>query len=236
MEEVVKKLDEVIQKSNENKEAIEKQLAEQVKNLNEELGKKGATIADIQNEVLEIKKANGRLQMQEAKQKSAKEAIAEIFTKNHEQLVSALSNGEKFSQKAVANMTIGNNLTAGSAYATYSYTVADEPGSMRHFRELAGIIPSATGIYQFPRFTGGEGAFANQTEGAGKAQLDYDFQMITVNAAFLAGFLRVSRQMMQDLPFVQGYLPGRLVEEYLQAELRCLQQLQVHLPSQVHLQ
>jgi HK97 family phage major capsid protein len=221
MEEVVKKLDEVMTKSNENKEAIEAKIAAEVKAINEDLAKKGATLGDIQGEILEMKKANGALRLQSEKQKSAKEAIAEVFTKHYDELQSMISGPSqswKFSQKAVANMTIANNLTAGSAYSTYSTTVADEPNSMLHFRDIVSVVPSATGIYQFPRFGGGEGAFATQTEGAAKGQVDYDFSMITVNASFLAGFLRVARQMMQDLPFVQSYLPGRLLEEYLQAE------------------
>lgn len=197
------------------------EFAEQVKGLNEDLAKKGATLQDIQGEVLEMKKANGAIKLAEAKQKNMKEAIAEVFVKHADELQGMLTKGGtnwRFEQKAVANMTISNNLTAGSAYSTYSTTVADEPNSILHFRQLVGVVPSATGIYQFPRFGGGEGAFASQTEGAAKGQVDYDFAMITVNAAYLAGFARVSRQMMQDLPFVQGYLPGRLMEEYLQAE------------------
>jgi HK97 family phage major capsid protein len=198
--------------------AAKGEFAEQVKGLNEDLAKKGATLEDIQNEVLEMKKANGRLRAAEAKQKSAKEAIAEVFVKNFDQIKADLQAGANLNLKAVANMTIANNLTAGSAYSTYSTTVADEPGSILHFRDIVGIIPSATGIFQFPRFGGGEGAFADQTEGAAKGQVDYDFAMITVNAAYKAGFLRVSRQSMQDLPFLEGYLPGRLLEEYLQKE------------------
>jgi HK97 family phage major capsid protein len=194
------------------------EFAEQVKGLNEDLAKKGATLEQIQGEVLEIKKSNGALKMAESRQKSTREAISEVLTKNYDQLKNALENGEKWAVKAVANMTISNNLTAGAAYTTYSTTVADEPSSILHFRQIVGVVPSATGIYQFPRFGGGEGAFASQTEGAAKGQVDYDFAMITVNAAYLAGFARVSRQMMMDLPFVQGYLPGRLMEEYLQAE------------------
>ncbi len=190
--------------------------ATEVKKLNEDLSAKGATLLDIQNEVKEIKAKAGRLNGANGEEKGVKGAIAEILTKNHDAFKN-LSNGN-ISFKAVANMTISNNLTAGSAVSTYNLTVADEPASLLHFRQLAGVVPSATGIYQFPRFTGGEGAFAAQTEGSAKGQVDYDFSMITVNAAYRAGYLKVSKQMMEDLPFVEGYLPGRLVEEYLQSE------------------
>ena len=201
--------------SNEFKTASEK-FADEVKKVNEDLAAKGATLSDIQNEVKEMKAQNGRLRVAEGEMKGAKAAIAEAIKSIAPQLKDI--NKSSVSTKAVANMTISNNLTAGSAVSTYNLTVADEPASLLHFRQLAGVVPSATGIYQFPRFAGGEGAFASQTEGAAKGRVDYDFEMVTVNAAYRAGYLKVSKQMMEDLPFVEGYLPSRLLEEYLQSE------------------
>jgi HK97 family phage major capsid protein len=201
--------------ANEVKQANDNFTAEVVK-LNEDLKAKGATLLDIQNEVKELKAQGGRLRANEAEQNDVKSAIAKIISENGDN-IKGLNKGS-MTVKAVANMTIGNNLTAGSAVSTYSLTVADEPSSILHFRQLVGIVPSATGIYQFPRFGGGEGALANQTEGAAKGQIDFDFAMITVNAAYKAGYVKFSKQMAEDLPFLQGYLPGRLVEEYYQQE------------------
>src|SRR5687768_2616688 len=98
MEEVVKKLDEVLAKSNENKSALEAQINEQVKSINEKVAAQGGSLEDIQNEIKEIKAKNGALRAGEQKAKSAKEAIAEVLVKHYDELKSAIENGSKFSQ------------------------------------------------------------------------------------------------------------------------------------------
>jgi HK97 family phage major capsid protein len=82
------------------------------------------------------------------------------------------------------------------------------------------IIPVSTGSVSFPRGNTpvGEGSFGNQTIGSAKAQIDYDFTETTVTVNTLAGFTRIAKQMLRDLPFMQGFLPNELREDYLRAE------------------
>jgi HK97 family phage major capsid protein len=68
------------------------------------------------------------------------------------------------------------------------------------------------------RETGGEGAPDFVLENGTKPQLDLDFIEVTVNAEYIAGWVRVSRKMLDDLTAFRSYLQMRLLEMYLLAE------------------
>lgn len=91
-----------------------------------------------------------------------------------------------------------------------------------HFRDIPGVqaINSATGIWKFYRQNSpvGEGSFGVQTEGSAKAQIDFDLTEVTVNVDVIAGFTRISKQMLRDLPFMQSFLPSQLQESYYRDE------------------
>ncbi len=75
-----------------------------------------------------------------------------------------------------------------------------------------------TGLFTFPKETGGEGDVAPQTQGSSKAQLDFDITMTDAPAQYIAGFVRISRQMLDDVPAMTSFLQARLLEKYLLAE------------------
>jgi HK97 family phage major capsid protein len=82
------------------------------------------------------------------------------------------------------------------------------------------VVPSATGVWKFynNNTPPGEGSFGNQTIGSSKAQIDYDFTEVTVTVDTFAGFTKIAKQMMRDLPFMQSFLPNELREDYLRSE------------------
>lgn len=117
--------------------------------------------------------------------------------------------------KAVGTMTVADDLTAGAAVTTYRTQLEQLPGRLVNFRNLASTIPSGTGIFQFPREVAKEGSIATQSPGVKKSLINARFEMITVNTSYLAGLAPVAKQMMQDLPFVQGFMPTFMLREYL---------------------
>src|SRR3989304_4835883 len=114
-------------------------------------------------------------------------------------------------------MTIATNLT-GSAVATVQDGVSIVPSQKIKLPKRVPTVNSATGIYVIYRETGAEGSISTQTEGSAKSQKDYDLTAVTFNAAYLAGFTRYSKQMAQDLPFLQSFLPMALRRDYFKAE------------------
>lgn len=204
-----------------------KSVDEKVKEINEDLGKKGATLAEIQATLAEVQKSQGRMAVGlEREVKSFESEFAKAVKDNHE-AIQAVKKGSAvnftvdagFSTKTVGDMTISANLT-GSAVATYDLTPAVRGRRKVHFRDLVQVVPSATGIFKFYRqnSTVGEGSFGVQTEGSGKAQIDYDNTEVTVTVDTIAGFSRISRQMLRDLPFMQSFLPDELQEDYYRSE------------------
>jgi HK97 family phage major capsid protein len=186
---------------------------------------KGATLKQMQDELTEFKASKGRRvtgdngEDVESTRKLLKDAFAEEFAKIKEQANEPVAQ-HKFKVKAVGNMTAAANLT-GSVQATYASQPALRGRRKLHIRDLLNVIPSATGLWKFYRqnIPAGEGSFDFQTtHGNLKEQLDYDFTEVTVTVDYLAGFVRIAKQMLQDLPFMQSFVSNELVEDYLRTE------------------
>lgn len=201
-----------------------------VKLINEDAGKKGATLEQIQADVNELKAKSGRIiAAQESQVKSVHSLVAGAF----EEKMADIQKYGKFKKdftakesqniimtKAAGTMTAANNLT-GSTVLTYNLVPAVRGRQAVHMRDLVSTVPSATGAWTFYRQNTppGEGSFDFQTtHGNSKNQIDYDLTQVTVNAEYLAGFSVVARQMMTDLPFLQTFVTNEMVEDYLRTE------------------
>lgn len=119
--------------------------------------------------------------------------------------------------KAVGNMLISSNLT-GEGQASYNQNQGIIPNDSVNFRDLIPTTQSPTGIYVSYRESTGEGAIAVQTEGAAKGQIDYDLTRVSTVSDYIAGFARVSKQMMFQLPWLQGTLPRMLMRDFYKKE------------------
>lgn len=199
-------------------------LNKEVEKINTEVAAKGATLKQMQDELTEIKASKGRKytgdgEDVESTRKLLKDAFAEEFAKIKEQANEPVAQ-HKFKVKAVGNMTASANLT-GNVVATYASQPALRARRKLHIRDLLNVIPSATGLWKFYRQNKpvGEGSFGFQTtHGNLKEQLDYDLTEVNVTVDYLAGFVRIAKQMLQDLPFMQSFVSNELVEDYLRTE------------------
>ena len=197
-------------------------LADEVKTLNEDMAKKGATLEEIRNEVKALKAKAGKFAGSDAGgEKNAKIIIAEAFEEHFNEIKAVRKgNGAKLELKAVGTMTAAANLS-GNVIATYDNTPAVRGRRKITMRDLVPVINSSTGVWKFyrQRTPVGEGSLGFQTtHGALKAQMDYDLDEVTVTADYLAAFVRFAKQMAQDLPFLQNFIANELVEDYKRAE------------------
>jgi HK97 family phage major capsid protein len=198
--------------------AIDKKHEAAVAQLNEDAQKKGETLVELKEKVNSLIATNGKLKASieaEAfvdRQRTMKGALVDMVTENFD----AISNMKPFTaQKVVGTMTLGNNLT-GTSQISYVENPILRTFFNPHLYDVFRIIPTATGNVTFPRGNAaiGEGSFGTQTEGNAKAQVDYDVTMVNTALNFIAGYARVSRQMLQDLPFLQAYLSTSLLEDW----------------------
>jgi len=214
-------------KYNEAKAALtelEKKSSDEVKQLNEDLAKKGADLEEIRTQVKELRARGGRFKgMNGELEKKAGEVISDCL-EEHFKEISQVKKGKDVSiqleHKAVTNMTAASNL-GGNALATYDLTPAVRGRRKVNIRDLVPVINSATGIWKFyrQRIPVGDGSLGVQsTHGNTKNQLDYNLDEETVTVDYIAGFVRFAKQMAQDLPFLQNFIANELLEDYKRTE------------------
>jgi HK97 family phage major capsid protein len=190
-----------------------------VKSELEELKSQVAVVKDAADK-LEAK--NNRIKMNENQVKGFNATLAEAIEKNADS-IAKLGRGEVkrsgfvLDTKAVGNMTEAVNLT-GDIPRQYAPQVYALPNRKVHVRSLLPVGTISTGLFTFPKETSGEGDVAPQTQGSTKSQLDFDITMTDAPAQYIAGFVRISRQMLDDVPAMTSFLQARLLEKYLLAE------------------
>ena len=194
-----------------------------VNQLNEDAKKKGETLGELSEKVNKVLAEGNRLKSNiedsarrdMSRQDLMIEQLKGIISENFDKIKSETP----FQSKDAGVMTLGNNLT-GTSQVSYVPNSNMRPiQSNPRLYELFRIIPTATGNVTFPRATSGvgEGSFGAQTEGSAKVQVDYDVTQVNVSVPFIAGYAKVSRQMLQDLPFLQAYLSQSLIEDWNKA-------------------
>lgn len=184
-----------------------------------------AVINQLQEQVSELRATKGHQQFfsTTTAEKSTQQVIKELFADKQQVIApnfdKARINSLQFTTKTVGSMTAAANLT-GSVQASYAPQAAVRGRRKTQFRDLVSIVPSATGSWKFYRQNTptGEGSFSQQTHAALKSQMDYDLTEITITCEYLAGFVVIAKQMMQDLPFLQSFVTNEMVEDYLRAE------------------
>jgi HK97 family phage major capsid protein len=156
---------------------------------------------------------------QKMEEKSFKSTFGEMIAKNFESIREvSLGNKVALSLKQAGVMTTTANLT-GDAVRTYQPGVAMVPSRKVNFRDLIPAVNSATGIYTLYRETGSAGSIGVQANfGDPKNLVDYDLTAVTFTARYIAGYARVDKSMLQDLPFLQSALPDMLLRDFYKAE------------------
>ena len=160
--------------------------------------------------------------MNQTEVKGFNASLADAIEQNGDNLAKLARGEQKRSSfildtKAVGNMTEAVNLT-GDITRQYANQVYALPSRKVHLRSLLPIGTINQGLFTFPYESGGEGAPAAQVQGSSKAQVDFDITMKDAAAQYIAGYVRISRQMLDDIPAMTSFLQSRLLEKYLIAE------------------
>lgn len=216
---------------------ITKEHGDKVEALNKELTEKGATLGQIQKEVLEMKakagtnifglsgSGEGPLTFEGLiKSSIEKEALAISKVDNvnpHGWTTDAI--GKQAKVKAAGTITLANSVTGATitGVPTWSPTIESRGHDETHFRDIFPVFDSATGTYAFYRANTptGDGSITKQTtHGAAKSQKDYDLTLTKVDAEYLAGYADIARQSITDIPMLQSFVGEELIEDYLDQE------------------
>lgn len=195
---------------------------EQVKTLNEEGAKKDAKFEDIANDVRELQVNNKALKEAQKTGETFKDAFAKEI-KGWEGDFAKMASTKQFEPKefkTVANISTAN-LASGNYLSYLDWRPGMRPMGQIRFRDIARTLQSGTDYVVYPRHNvpTGEGSFAKvATEGATKPQVDYDWTMISLTLAPIAGWATVSTQSLRNIIFLQSYLPETMQEDLLDRE------------------
>lgn len=193
-----------------------------MKQIHEDMAKKGATLEDIQKELKAFKAKAGRFSAGEnPADDSTVKVIQDLMAEKFDKIRAMESKSLKLETKTVGVMTAANNLTAGAVTITYDGVPAVRGRRKVNFRDLVSTINSSTGLYSFYRqgIPVGEGSVDYQSAiAAAKNQIDYDWAEVQTVTKYLSGYARLAKQFMQDLTFLQNTTAQELVEDYLRAE------------------
>ena len=200
--------------------AIDQKLSAHVAELNEDARKKGESLVELKAKVDEINAAATRMKGGIEAEAHRDWTPVDYFKSDVKQIIAENFDKIKAETPFMATKTVGPMIMADNLTGTsqVSYVPNSQMRSIYgpHLYNVFQIIPTATGNVTFPRSTSGtgEGSFGDQTEGSAKAQVDYDVTMVNTSVPFVAGYAKVSRQMLQDLPFLQSYLGMSLIEDW----------------------
>lgn len=193
-----------------------------VEGLKSELEELKSQFVVVKDAADKLEAKSNRKTMNENQVKGFNATLAESIEKNAD-VLGKIAAGElkhtsfKMDTKTVGNMTEAVNLT-GDIPRAYANQVYGLPSRKVHVRSLLPVGTISQGLFTFPKETGGEGDPAAQVQGSAKSQVDFDITMTNAPAQVIAGYVKISRQMLDDVPAMTSFLQARLLEKYLVAE------------------
>ena len=121
--------------------------------------------------------------------------------------------------KALGDMLFANSFpTADVSITTLRPGIIELPKRKLHIRQLLSGGAMGNSNFAYVKETAGEGAIAPVAEGVLKPQIDLNLEEVSVPAQYIAGWLRISRKMLDDIPGMITFLQSRLPELLLRVE------------------
>jgi len=142
-----------------------------------------------------------------------------IAAKENQDKLAGLKKGEGITLE-LKDMTFGNAFTTAGASVTYVKPgIIELPKRKLHIRELlqgGGMGPNST--FDFVKEISGTGSIANVAEGTLKSQFGLALQETSVRAEWIAGFMVMSYNLLNDVEGMTTFLSSRLPEKLLRVE------------------
>ncbi|GAA4299418.1 phage major capsid protein [Nibribacter koreensis] len=118
-----------------------------------------------------------------------------------------------FDQKAVGDMLVGTSLGTGVMQPNLRAGVVERQAYFNHVRDFMTVRPTSSPIIHYIQENGGEGSPTTVAEGALKPQIDYDLVLKTAEIKKIAAHLRLSEEMIEDVPYITNYVTTRGAED-----------------------
>lgn len=121
--------------------------------------------------------------------------------------------------KEVADMTFATNFSTADASVTQVRPgIIELPKRKLHIRQLLQGGGMSTSNFAYVKEVTGEEGPEAVAEGSAKNQFDLDLQEVESPAQYVAGYIRISRKMLDDIAGMTTFLQSRLLELLLRSE------------------
>lgn len=189
----------------------------------------------LQKDVADTLKGFNELQAKMAKggntpaqKKSFEQVFGDAIMENQDNILK-MARGERGASKrfdfnldlkAVGDVSTAN-VTGGTVWGSiYRNGIIEDPKRKVHMRQVlqGGSIGAGTDYYFMKQNGNGEGSPAFVAEGATKPQFDEDLVESSVKIETLAGWERVTRKAMMNIPGFISFLQSRMIEKLYKAE------------------
>ena len=139
------------------------------------------------------------------------QALSKQLTENTESLAALKDNskGKVRLELKAADMTSSTAFT-GDVIAPHRLpSVSFDPDRSRHVRDFLPVTPIMGDVVLYVQETNWDDGTAGQVEGEAKGQSDFTLEASSAEVVTRATYLRVTRQMLTDVPFLRNYISTR---------------------------
>lgn len=225
--------DELEKKGSTNRDELKKEMAEEAKKFieqNAELKKNIDAVmdelktktTDLEAQVLEINKFRKSALEEAEKGITFTEALNKQIDENEEAIkkfAQKKGSSVQFELKAVGDMGLSSisNLTAANVQMAPG--IVPFPNRAVHMRDILPTGRMSTSLYNFLKEIGFDGSIGVWQENSGaKPQFDVRYAEASAPSQFIAGYVKISRKSLDDIPALKASLAARLLQKYLDAE------------------
>jgi len=204
------------------KSAVDSATKEVTDNLEAEKKSWNVKFDEMDKQISEYKSQAELLKLKdETKKVSFGDALANAFEENQDNL-------QKFIRKDIkefrmelkaADMSLSNITDLSSANVQMLAGIYAEPNRKLHIRQLLPSGTMSTSDLHYLQETGYSVDIAPWLDNSGtKPQIDLTLKEQIAKSEFIAGYLRITRKTLDDIPAMRSFLQARLLEKYLCAE------------------
>jgi HK97 family phage major capsid protein len=138
-------------------------------------------------------------------------ALQKQLTENQESLAALKDNSKgkvRLELKAI-DMTTGAAFTGDVIAPHRMPSVSFDPDRSQHVRDFLPVTPITGDVVLYVQETAWDDGTAGQAEGAVKGQSSFTLEAVNAEVVTRATYLRVTRQMLTDTPFLRNYISTR---------------------------
>lgn len=172
--------------------------------------------------LLELNRFKSKAKDNADKGRTFGDALSEQIDENEEKLIAFRDKKEKsvrLEMKAVGDMGLSSISGLTAANVQMAPGIVPIANRLIHMRDIIPTGRMGTSLYNFLKEIGFDGSIGTWQENSGaKPQFDIRYQEVSAPSQFIAGYIKISRKSLDDIPALKASIASRLLQKYLDAE------------------